>query len=82
MSLQLANPISWRLLLVVASWSILLFCGFDVLSRLNATTIAALTLGSFAIGSATFLILELDEPYNGLFKIPSTAIEQTIEALR
>lgn len=28
MSLQLASPISWPLLGVVASWSILLFCGF------------------------------------------------------
>jgi hypothetical protein len=82
MSLQLASPISWPLLIVVASWSILLFCGFGILSRLNATTIVALTFGSFAIGSAIFLILELNAPYSGLFKIPSGAIEQTIEALR
>jgi hypothetical protein len=41
-----------------------------------------LIFGSFAIGSAIFLILELNEPYRGLFKIPSTAMEQTIEALR
>jgi hypothetical protein len=46
------------------------------------TTLAALTFGSFAIGSAIFLILELNQPYSGLFKIPSAAIEQTIEALR
>ena len=82
MSLQLASSISWPLLVVVASWSILLFCGFGILSRLNATTLAALTFGSFAIASAIFLILELNEPFSGLFKIPSAAIEQTIEALR
>ena len=82
MSLQLASPISWPLLIVVASWSILLFCGFGILSRLNVTTLAALTLGSFAIGSAIFLILELNQPYSGLFKIPSSAMEQTIAALR
>jgi hypothetical protein len=43
--------------------------------------LAALTLGSFAIGSAIFLILELNEPYNGLFKIPRSAMQQAIEAL-
>ena len=43
MSLQLASPISWPLLIVVASWSILLFCGFGILSRLNVTTLAALS---------------------------------------
>jgi len=69
-------------LVVVASWSILLFCGFGILSRRNVTTLAALMFGAFAIGSAIFLILELNEPFSGLFKIPSAAIEQTIEALR
>jgi hypothetical protein len=29
-----------------------------------------------------FLILELNEPHNGLFKIPRGAMEQAIEALR
>jgi hypothetical protein len=71
MSLQRASPISWPPLGVVASWSILLFCGFGILSRINVTTLAALTLGSFAIGSAIFLILELNEPYSGLFRGPS-----------
>ena len=73
MSLQLASPISWPLLIVVTSWSILLFCGFGILSRLNITTLAVLALGSFAIGSAIFLILELNEPCSGLFKVPRGA---------
>lgn len=82
MSLQRASPISWPPLGVVASWSILLFCGFGILSRINVTTLAALTLGSFAIGSAIFLILELNEPYSGLFRVPRGAMQQAIEALR
>jgi hypothetical protein len=73
--------ISWPLLIIVASWSILLFCGFGILSRLNVTTLAALALGSFAIGSAIFLILELNEPYSGLFKVPRAAMQRAIEAL-
>jgi hypothetical protein len=81
MSLQLASPVSWPLPIVVASWSILLFCGFGILSRMNITTLAALALGSFAIGSAIFLILELNEPYSGLFKVPRGAMQQAIEAL-
>ena len=42
MSLQLANPFSKPLLVVVVFWSFFLFCGFGLLSRLNATTIGAL----------------------------------------
>ena len=81
-SLQLANPFSWPLLLIVVSWAILLFCGFGVLSGLNPTSVAALALGSFAVASAIFLILELSQPYTGLFRIPAGSMEQTLAALK
>ena len=81
MSLQLASPISWPLLIIVVSWALLLFCGFGVLSRLNPTTVAALGFGAFAVASAIFLILELNAPFTGLFRIPGAALEETIAAL-
>jgi hypothetical protein len=81
MSLQLASPVSWPLLIVVVSWSMLLFCGFGVLSRLNATSVAALALGSFAVASAVFLILELNEPFTGLLRVPGASVAETIRAL-
>jgi amino acid permease len=81
MSLQLTNPFSRPLLAVVVFWSFFLFCGFGLLSRVNATTIAALAFGAFAVGSAIFLILELSQPYTGLFRISPAALEQTIDAI-
>jgi hypothetical protein len=81
MSLQLANPFSKPLLVVVVFWAFFLFCGFGLLSRLNATTLGALAFGAFAVGSAMFLILELSQPYSGLFRISPAALEQTIDAL-
>ena len=80
-SLQLASPVSWPLLLIVVSWAMLLFCGFGVLSGLNGTSVAALAFGSFAVASAIFLILELSQPYAGLFRIPAASMEETIAAL-
>lgn len=80
-SLQLANPISWPLLVIVLSWAMLLFCGFGVLSGLNGTSAAALGFGSFAVASAIFLIVELSQPYTGLFRIPAASMEQTLAAL-
>ena len=32
-SLQLASPVSWPLVIIVVSWAMILFCGFGVLSR-------------------------------------------------
>jgi hypothetical protein len=58
-----------------------LFCGFGVLSGANGTSVAALGFGSFAVASAIFLILELSQPYTGLFRIPSASMEQTLAAL-
>jgi hypothetical protein len=80
-SLQLASPVSWPLIFVVVSWSLILFCGYGLLSKFNGTTLVALALGAFAVGSAIFLILVLNEPFTGLFRIPSGAWDQTLAAL-
>ena len=81
MSLQLASPISWPMLHIVISWAMLLFAGYGVMAKLNSTAVIAAFVGAFAIGSAIFLILELNQPFNGLFRIPSAAIDQTLEAM-
>jgi len=81
MSLQLASSISWPLIGVVVSWAMLLFFGFGVLSRLNATSVGALAFGSFAVASAIFLILELNQPFSGVFRIPAASLEETMRAL-
>jgi hypothetical protein len=81
MSLQLSNPFSKPLLITVGAWSLFLFCGFGLLSQMNATTLAALAFGAFAVASAIFLILELSQPYTGLFRTSPAALVQTIEVI-
>ena len=81
MSLQLSSPIAWSLVISVIAWSMFLFCGFGVLSGTNPTTMAALALGAVSVASAMFLILDLSQPYSGLFRIPPAAMEQTLEAI-
>ena len=76
MSLQLASPISWPLIVVVASWAMLLFFGFGVTSGLNPTSLGALAFGSFAVASAIFLIVELNQPFSGLFRVPSVSMSR------
>jgi hypothetical protein len=81
MSLQLVSPIAWSLLISVVLWAMFLFCGFGVLSGTNHTTIVALGLGSFAVATAVFLILDLSAPFSGLFRVPAAALEQTLAVL-
>jgi hypothetical protein len=35
----------------------------------------ALAFGSFAVASAIFLILELNQPFSGLFRVPSAPMK-------
>jgi hypothetical protein len=81
MSLQLSSPVAWSLLTSVILWSMFLFCGFGVLSGTNPTTIVALALGAISVASAMFLILDLTQPYSGLFRVPPSAIQQTLKAI-
>jgi hypothetical protein len=81
MSEQLASSISWPLLVIVVGWALLLFCGFGVMSGLNLTSVVALALGGFAVATAIFLILELNQPFSGLLHVPTMSIEATLRAL-
>jgi hypothetical protein len=81
MSLQLSSPVAWSLVTSVILWSMFLFCGFGVLSGTNPTTIIVLAFGAISVASAMFLILDLTQPYSGLFRVPPSAIQQTLEAI-
>ena len=81
MVLQLAGGISWPMLAIVVCWSLLLFCGYGLVSPVNATVVTALALGAIAVASAIFIIIELSQPYSGLFKLPPGAMIETIQGL-
>jgi hypothetical protein len=81
MSLQLAVPFAKALLVVVVIWAMLLFFGYGLLSRHNVTTVVALAFGSICVSFAIFIIVELGEPYSGLFRISPAALVQTIQAI-
>jgi len=81
MSLQLSSPVAWSLVISVVLWSMFLFWGIGVLSGTNPTTIVALALGAISVASAMFLVLDLTQPYSGLFRVPASALEQALEAI-
>jgi hypothetical protein len=81
MMLQLAGGISWPMLAIVVCWSLLLFCGYGMVSPVNGTVVATLALGAIAVASAILLILELSQPYTGLFRLSPAGVIETMEAL-
>jgi hypothetical protein len=81
MMLQLAGGISWPMAAIVVCWSLLLFCGYGMVSPVNGPVIATLALGAIAVASAIFVIMELSQPYSGMFRVPPAGLIQTVQAL-
>ncbi|MGC2200088.1 MAG: hypothetical protein WA633_08085 [Stellaceae bacterium] len=66
---QLGSSILWPFLTVLVFWICMLFLGFGLFTRFNATVTVALLVGALSVAGAIFLILELSEPYRGLMRI-------------
>jgi hypothetical protein len=81
MTRQLANPVPRLLLYVVIGWSALLFMSYGLLGAFNALSVVIAALGSIAVASAVFMILEFSQPYSGLFRISPVGVDSLISAL-
>jgi hypothetical protein len=81
MSFALTAPVSYPLVLTVVGWVACLFCGFGLTSRGTVTSVIALAVGSIAIASAVLLILDLSNPYSGVFRASSAPLEQALAVM-
>lgn len=81
MARQLSNPLPPLLLVMVHGWACLLFLCFGLTASISTISIAADALGSLAVASALFLIIELSEPYSGLARISSANIDGVLADL-
>jgi hypothetical protein len=81
MSFALSAPVSYPLLLTVVGWVFLLFCGFGLMSREGAMSIIALGVAAIAIASAVLMILDLSNPYSGVFRAYSAPLEQVLAVM-
>ncbi len=75
---QSHGGLSWPFLIVLVSWLTVLFFGFGLFARLNATVVAALFVGSLSVAGAIFLILEMNQPYGGWMQISSAPLRDAL----
>jgi hypothetical protein len=81
MSFALTAPVSYPLVLTVVGWVICLFCGFGLTARATITSVGAMAVGSVAIASAVFFILDLSSPYSGIVRASSVPLEQALAVM-
>jgi hypothetical protein len=75
---QPRGSLSWPFFVVLVFWLVVLFAGFGLYARRNATVIAALFVGALTVADAIFLILEMNRPYSGLMEISSAPIRDAL----
>ena len=81
MTRRLANPAPKLLLFVVVGWAALVFMSFGLLDGFNGLSVAIEALGSIAVASAIYLVLEFSQPYSGLFRISPVGVDNLIAVL-
>ena len=78
---QKGRSIPIPFLVVVVAWATLLFASFSLFAPRNTVTLVALSAGALAVAGAMFLILELDQPFAGVLRVPSTPIRAALDQL-
>jgi len=63
---------------ILVSWVCAIFVSFGMNAPRNATVVTAFLLCSLGIGSAIFLILQLDSPFDGVLRLSSEPVATSL----
>jgi Protein of unknown function (DUF4239) len=76
-----SSAISGAFLVILSFWLVVLFASFGLFAPRNATVLASLLISALSVAGAIFLILELDQPFEGLIQISSTPLRSAFAHL-
>jgi hypothetical protein len=76
-----STAISGAFLVILTSWLVVLFASFGLFAPRNGTVVAALLISALSVSGAIFLILELDQPFEGLIQISSAPLRAAFAQL-
>ena len=71
---SISTPFYW----VLVFWLMILFASFGLRTAPNPMVLAIIVLCALSVTSAVFVILDLNEPYGGLFGIPSESMRNAL----
>ena len=78
---QSGTSVAMPLLVVVISWLAIIFMSWGMFAPANAIAVGSLLFAALSVSGAIFLILELDQPFDGLIHISSAPMRSTLEQL-
>lgn len=77
----MGTSISLPFLVVVVFWLMIIFMSFGLFATRNPTVVATLLVCSISVAASIFLILELDEPFEGLIRVSSAPVRYALSHL-
>ena len=77
----LGSSVPVLFLVVVVFWLTIIFGSFGLFAPRNATVVAVLFLCALSVAGSIFLILAMDQPFEGLMKISSAPLRYTLSQL-
>ncbi len=75
------NALSTPLLTILVSWLTVIFISFGLLAQRNATLTGTLIVCSLAVSAAVFIIVEMYDPFEGLFRMSATPMRSVLEQI-
>ncbi|HYV31374.1 MAG TPA: hypothetical protein VEO53_09745 [Candidatus Binatia bacterium] len=78
---QIGTRFPWPFLIIVVFWLAIIFASFGLFAPRNASMAGALFVAALGLAGAVFMILEMEQPYQGVVKIPSTSLRIALDQL-
>ncbi len=75
------RSVSMPFLVVVVFWLVIIFVSFGLVAPRNPTVITVLFFCALSVSGSIFLILEMDQPFEGLIRVSSAPIRYTLSHL-
>ncbi|MFA5203853.1 MAG: hypothetical protein WC708_05545 [Lentisphaeria bacterium] len=75
------NPLPLPLLIILVCWLAVLFVSFGLFAPRNGTVVTVLFVCACSVSAAILLILEMNQPLNGVFKVSSAPMCSALEQL-
>ena len=76
------NPIPMPFLVILMFWLAALFLGFGLLAPRNGTVLTVLFVSAVSVAAAIFLILDLNEPFDGLIRVSIDPMRDSLAELK
>ena len=69
------------LLVLIVGWLGLINLGLNLFAPRNGTVLVLNVLVAASVAAAIFLILEMERPYSGIFRVPSEPVEEALSQM-